>query len=58
MDQWFIVGLDDDVEAAEVIEADLADAKIEIKGVLTEDAGERWYLRYGEIKLSVPAAES
>jgi hypothetical protein len=54
MDQWFIVGLDDDVEAAEVIEADLADAKIEIKGVLTEDAGERWYLRYGEIKPSVP----
>jgi hypothetical protein len=57
VDQWFIVGIDDDIEAAKAVaKPNLADAKVEIMGVLTPDVAAQWNLRYGEVKPSAPRA--
>lgn len=51
VDLWFVVGLDDDHEAAKAVSRpDLAAAKIEIVGVLTSDVAARWKLRHGEVR--------
>jgi hypothetical protein len=51
VDFWFVVGLDDDHEAAKAVSRPhLAAARIEIVGVLTPDVAARWKLRHGEVR--------
>ena len=55
VDLWFVVGLDDDDEAAQAIaRPSLAAAQIEVVGVLTYDVAARWRLRHGEIRPPMP----
>jgi hypothetical protein len=55
-DQWFIVGLDDDDSAVELISrAFTAGTRIEIMARLTSEITARWNLRQGEI---IPPANS
>jgi len=55
VDLWFVVGLDDDHEAAKAVaRPHLSAAKIEIVGVLTADVAARWKLRHGEVRPPPP----
>jgi hypothetical protein len=55
-DRWFIVGLDDDDEAIELISKSVPSVvRIEIMTALTSEITARWNLRHGEI---TPPADS
>jgi hypothetical protein len=53
VDQWFIVGIDDDEEAKKAVSKLQTADVIEIISILTPTVTARWKLRQGEIK---PAA--
>jgi len=54
VDQWFVVGIDDDEEAKKAVcKLQTADMRVEIISILTPTVTARWNLHQGEIK---PAA--
>ena len=53
VDQWFILGIDDDEQAKQAIAKLQAYVRVEIIGTLTPTVAARWNLRQGKIK---PAA--
>ena len=55
VDQWFIVGIDDDEQAKEAIAKLQAYVRVEIIATLSPTVVARWNLHQGEIK---PAAQA
>jgi hypothetical protein len=55
VDQWFIVGIDDDEQAKQAIAKLQAYVTVEIIGSLTPTVAARWNLRQGEIKPTAQA---
>lgn len=56
LEQWFIVGIDDDQKAMEAVSAgqDATDEIVEIIGYITPANSSKWKLRDGEVRLILP----
>jgi hypothetical protein len=56
LEQWFLVGIDDDQKAMDVVckRERLEDEVIEVVGVITPELASQWGLRQGEVRLVLP----
>ena len=56
VEQWFLVGIDDDQKAMEVVSKRerLEDEVVEVAGVITPALASQWGLKVGEVRLVLP----
>jgi hypothetical protein len=56
VEQWFLVGIDDDQKAVEAVSKreQLEDEVIEVAGVITPALASQWGLKVGEVRLVLP----
>ncbi|MGC1178742.1 MAG: hypothetical protein WA884_06885 [Methyloceanibacter sp.] len=54
LEQWFLVGIDDDEKAVEAVPTQGADEVVEVVGQITPGMASTWGLRDGEVRLILP----